>query len=98
MDYARLSIKGSNVSPNFSYAKLELEVLAGSTLLYTTSFMSESASDPQGEFSSGDLVFHAPGFVIPAGATRVRANLKIGYGAGACTGVFSLSNFYCRIK
>lgn len=98
VDYARLSIKGSNVSANFSYAKLELEVLAGSTLLYSTSCMTESASDPQGEFSSGDLVFHAPGFVIPAGATRVRANLKIGYGAGACTGVFSLSNFYCRIK
>lgn len=98
VDYARLTIKASNVSANFSYAKLELEVLNGSTPLYATSCMGESASDPQGEFSPNLLTFHAPGFVIPAGATRVRANLKIGYLAGNLAGVFSVSNFYCRMK
>ena len=98
VDYARLTIKASNVSTNFSYAKLELEVLNGSTPLYSTACMSESLSDPQGEFSPNLLTFHAPGFVIPAGATRVRANLKIGYLPGNLTGVFSVANFYTRMK
>lgn len=98
IDYARMAIKATNVSSNFSYAKLQIEALNGSTPLYESTCMAESASDPQGEFSPNELVFHAPGFVIPVGTTRIRANLKIGYGAGACTGVFTVPYLYCRIK
>ena len=98
VDYARMAIKASNVSPNFSYAKLQIEALNGITPLFEATCMAESGSDPQGEFSPNELVFHTPGFVIPVGTTRIRANLKIGYGAGACTGVFSVPYLYCRIK
>lgn len=98
IDYARLAIKATNVSANFSYAKLQIEALNVNTPLYESTCMAESGSDPQGEFSPNELVFHAPGFVIPVGTTRIRANLKIGYGAGACTGVFSVPYLYCRIK
>lgn len=98
LDYARVTIKGSNVSSNFYYAKLQIEALNGSTPLFEWTCMAESASDPQGEFSSSELVFHVPGGLIPAGTTRLRVNIKIGYGAGACTGVFSVTDFDVRMK
>ena len=98
LDYARVTIKGSNVSSNFSYAKLQIEALNGSAPLYEWTCMAESANDPQGEFSASELVFHAPGGVIPAGTTRLRVNIKIAFRPGATTGVFSVTDFDVRMK
>lgn len=98
LDYARVTIKGSNVSSNFSYAKLQIEALNGSNPLFEWTCMAESANDPQGEFSSSELVFHAPGGLIPATTTRLRVNIKIAFKPGATTGVFSVTDFDVRMK
>lgn len=97
IDYARVTIKGSNVSSNFAYAKLQIEALNGSTPTFEATWGSEPV-EAQGEFLDGELVFHAPGFKIPAGTTRIRANIKIGYGAGACTGTFDVTDMYVVLK
>lgn len=96
VDYARIAIKASNVSANFSYIKLQIEALNGSTPLFEATCEAETTT-AQGEISSDELTFNAPGFLIPAGTTRIRWNVKIAYGAGACTGTFLLSDAEVRI-
>lgn len=98
VDYARITIKGSNVSSNFAYAEFSIEALNVSVVLWSAKCPAADSAYTLGEFSDKELVFHVPGFLIPANTTRLRANLKLGYNAGACAGTFLVTDMDVRLK
>ena len=97
VDTARIWARCVGLSTNFKCLTFRIEALNGSTPLYTVESFSDTSTDIQGELPDSEMVLECPGFVIPAGTTRLRVTVQASFGSGACTGDIFLTDCDIRI-